>query len=112
VAGAKKGAMGFAIYRAGMRQMCSRDMGNFFEEHLRQCGEICSCVFSSDRMKSVVPGNDHERDAGRVEPSGRSEHGRTGQGPGPDRSKEVARVDEYVGLLPDNNIYRLLWKLS
>jgi len=52
-------------------------------------------------MKSVVPANEHERDAGRVEPFGRSGHGRAGPGPGPDRIKEVARVDEYVRLLPD-----------
>ena len=62
--------------------------------------------FSSDLMKSVVPGNDHERDAGRVEPSGRSGHGRVGPGPRSDRIKKVASVDEHVGLLPDNNIYR------
>jgi hypothetical protein len=60
--------------------------------------------FSSNRMKSVVPGNDHERDAGRVEPAGRFGHGRTGPGPGPDHIKKVARVDKHVGLLPDNNI--------
>jgi len=57
-------------------------------------------------MESVVPGNNHERDAGRMEPSGRSGYGRVGPGPGPDRIKKIARVDEHVGLLPDNNICR------
>jgi hypothetical protein len=36
-------------------------------------------------MKSVVPDNNHERNAGRFDPSGRSGHGRAGPGPGPDR---------------------------
>lgn len=57
-------------------------------------------------MKSVVPGNDHERDAGRVEPAGRSGHGRIGPGLGLNCIKEVARVDEHVRLLPDDLIYR------
>ena len=107
----KKGAIIPATSRAGRWGLCSRNTGNFFEEQVRQCGEISSCVFSSDRMKSVVPGNNHERDAGRVEPFKRSGHGRVGPGPGPDCIKKVARVDEYVGLLPDDLINRELVKI-
>jgi hypothetical protein len=51
-------------------------------------------------MKSVVPGNYHERDAGRIQPSGRFGHFRAGPGLGLNRIKKVACVDEHVGLLP------------
>jgi len=106
VGGAKKGAIVFATCRAGMRQLGSWSRGNFFEEHLPAVRGDLFLYFLSDRMKSVVPGNNHERDAGRVEPSRRSGHGRAGPGPWFNRIKKVARVDECVGLLPDNNIYR------
>ena len=107
-AGAKKGTIGSGICRAGMWRLCSKNTGNFLEEHVRLWREDPFLCFSSDRMKSVVRGDNHERDAGRVEPVGRFGHGRAGPGPGPDRIKEVARVDERVGLLPDDLIDRQL----
>jgi hypothetical protein len=54
----------------------------------------------------MVPGNDHERDAACMESSGRSGNGHIGPGPGPDRIKKIARVDEHVGFLPDDRINR------
>ena len=55
---------------------------------------------------AMVAGHDHERDPGFVKPGERVEHGRVGPGLGLDRIEEVARVDEHVGLFPDDHVNR------
>jgi len=64
-------------------------------------------------MKSVVAGNDRERDAGRVEPAGRFGHGRAGPGPGHEpyqkgRPRGRARPG-FCRMIPS---IASLWKLS
>jgi len=54
---------------------------------------------------AVVPGNHHERDAGRVEPFECFEHGRVGFCLRLYGIEEVARVDEDIRLLFDDRIY-------
>jgi len=55
---------------------------------------------------AVVPGNHDERDAGSQEPIERFEYRGIGPGFRFDDIKEVACVDEHVGFLVDNLIYR------
>jgi hypothetical protein len=78
--------------------------GIFLQSMSGSAGRSVPVFFSSDRMKSVVPGNDHERDAGRVEPSG---HGRAGPGSGPDRIKKVARIVIDLLLAPVHAAFRV-----
>ena len=52
-------------------------------------------------MRVGFLGDYHERDACPRSAAGRSGHGREA-GLGLDRIKKVARVDEHVGLLPDD----------
>jgi len=77
-----------------------RDAGRVVGEDFKRRGGVPGL------RHAVVPGDDDERDAGRVEPFERFEHGRVGPGLGLDRIEEVARVDEDIGLVPDNLIDR------